>query len=42
MKDVVVYVTACHRYSERQACALTRQARSTQRKPHWMRVTKPL
>src|SRR5580704_12863346 len=33
MKDVVVYVTACHRYSERRACALTRQARSTQRKP---------
>jgi len=33
MKDVVVYVTACHGYSERRACALTRQARSTQRKP---------
>jgi putative transposase len=30
MKDVVVYVTACHGYSERRACALTRQARSTQ------------
>jgi putative transposase len=33
MKHVVVYVTACHGYSERRACALTRQARSTQRKP---------
>lgn len=33
MKQVVVYVTACHGYSERRACALTRQARSTQRKP---------
>ena len=33
MKDVVVYVTAYHGYSERRACALTRQARSTQRKP---------
>jgi hypothetical protein len=33
IKDVVVYVTACHGYSERRACALTRQARSTQRKP---------
>jgi hypothetical protein len=33
MKDVVVYVTADHGYSERRACALTRQARSTQRKP---------
>ena len=33
MKDVVVYVTACHSYSERRACALTRQAHSTQRKP---------
>ena len=33
MKDVVVYVTACHGYSERRACALTRQVRSTQRKP---------
>jgi putative transposase len=33
MKDVVVYVTACHGYSERRACALTRQPRSTQRKP---------
>ena len=33
MKNVVDYVTACHGYSERQACALTRQHRSTQRKP---------
>jgi putative transposase len=33
MKDVVSYVTACHGYSERRACSLTRQHRSTQRKP---------
>ena len=33
MKNVVDYVTACHGYSERRACALTRQHRSTQRKP---------
>jgi putative transposase len=33
MKDVVAYVTACHGYSERRACALTRQHRSTQRRP---------
>jgi putative transposase len=33
MKDVVAYVTAYHGYGERRACALTRQARSTQRKP---------
>ena len=33
MKKVVDYVTACHGYSERRACALTRQHRSTQRKP---------
>ena len=33
MKDVVRYVTACHGYSERRACSLTRQHRSTQRKP---------
>jgi putative transposase len=32
MKDVVVYVTAYHGYSERRACRLIRQARSTQRK----------
>ena len=33
MKKVVEYVTACHGYSQRRACALTRQHRSTQRKP---------
>lgn len=33
MKKVVDYVTACHGYSQRRACALTRQHRSTQRKP---------
>ena len=33
MKKVLDYVTACHGYSERRACALTRQHRSTQRKP---------
>ncbi len=33
MKQVVAYVTAHHGYSERRACALTRQNRSTQRKP---------
>ena len=33
MKKVVAYVMACHGYSERRACALTRQHRSTQRKP---------
>jgi putative transposase len=33
MKKVVAYVTACHGYSERRACALRRQHRSTQRKP---------
>ena len=33
MKTVVDYVTAFHGYSERRACALTRQHRSTQRKP---------
>lgn len=33
MKSVVDYVTACHGYSERKACSLTRQHRSTQRKP---------
>jgi putative transposase len=33
MKKVVAYVTACHGYSERRACALTHQHRSTQRKP---------
>ena len=33
MKEVVSYVAACHGYSERRACRLTRQHRSTQRKP---------
>ena len=33
MKQGVGYVTACHGYSERRACALTCQHRSTQRKP---------
>lgn len=33
MKEVVAYVTACHGYSQRRACCLTRQHRSTQRKP---------
>jgi hypothetical protein len=33
MKQVVAYVTAHHGYSERRACALTRQHHSTQRKP---------
>jgi putative transposase len=33
MKKAVDYVTAYHDYSERRACALTRQHRSTQRKP---------
>ncbi|WP_408639654.1 IS3 family transposase [Roseomonas populi] len=33
MKEVVAYVTASHGFSERRACALTRQHRSTQRKP---------
>lgn len=33
MKAVVAYVTASHGYSERRACRLTRQHRSTQRKP---------
>jgi len=33
MKEVVAYVTACHGYSQRRACSLTRQHRSTQRKP---------
>lgn len=33
MKEVVRYVTACHGYSERRACRLTCQHRSTQRKP---------
>ena len=33
MKEVVAYVASCHGTSERQACFLTRQHRSTQRKP---------
>jgi putative transposase len=33
MKDVVAYVRASHGTSERRACKLTRQHRSTQRKP---------
>jgi len=32
MKDVVAYVVGYHGYSERRACSLTRQHRSTQRK----------
>tara|TARA_R110000787_G_scaffold4651_1_gene17670 strand:- start:9813 stop:10169 length:357 start_codon:yes stop_codon:yes gene_type:complete len=33
MKQVVDYVRASHGYSERRACRLTQQNRSTQRKP---------
>ena len=33
MKEVVAYVARSHGYSERRACSLTRQRRSTQRKP---------
>ncbi|MDZ3832219.1 MAG: IS3 family transposase [Sphingopyxis sp.] len=33
MKDVVAYVVSSHGYSERRACRVTRQHRSTQRKP---------
>ena len=33
MKEVVAYVAKCHGCSERRACSLTRQHRSTQRKP---------
>jgi len=33
MKQVVDYVVASHGYSQRQACEVTRQHRSTQRKP---------
>lgn len=32
MKQVVDYVTRVHGYSQRKACLLTRQHRSTQRK----------
>ena len=33
MKQVVTYVQECHGYSERRACSVTGQHRSTQRKP---------
>lgn len=33
MKEVVAYVETSHGYSQRRACGLTRQHRSTQRKP---------
>lgn len=33
MKEVVAYVAASHGYSQRKACQLARQHRSTQRKP---------
>jgi len=33
MKQVVAYVVASHGYSERKACLVTRQHRSTQRSP---------
>jgi putative transposase len=33
MKQVVAYVAQSHGYSERRACSLTSQHRSTQRKP---------
>jgi putative transposase len=33
MKQVVTYVRECHGYSERRACSVTGQHRSTQRKP---------
>ena len=33
MKQVVDYVVQTHLYSQRRACRLTRQHRSTQRKP---------
>lgn len=33
MKEVVDYVVASHGYSQRRACRMTRQHRSTQRKP---------
>ena len=33
MKEVVAYVVASHGYSERRACRMTHQHRSTQRKP---------
>ncbi len=33
MKEVVAYVVSSHGYSERRACRVTSQHRSTQRKP---------
>ena len=33
MREIVAYVVASHGYSERRACSLTRQHRSTQRRP---------
>ena len=33
MKEVVAYVAQSHGYSQRRACSLVRQHRSTQRKP---------
>ena len=33
MKEVVAYVVASHGYSQRRACSLSKQHRSTQRKP---------
>lgn len=33
MKEVVAYIVASHGYSERKACQVTRQLRSTQRRP---------
>lgn len=33
MKDVVAYIVSSHGYSERRACLVTTQHRSTQRKP---------
>lgn len=42
MKEVVAYVVGSHGYSQRRACSLTRQHRSTQRKPSrrnlWLEV----
>ena len=35
MREVVAYVVASHGYSERRACSLTRQHRSTQRRASW-------
>lgn len=34
MKEVVAYVAQSHGYSQRRACSLTKQHRSTQRKPN--------